>query len=75
MTQPNMVPLMRRAAAMVTDEGGLTSHAAIMAREFKIPCIVGTEIATKILGDGDMVEVNATKGTVTIVHKRKITKR
>lgn len=64
MTQPNMVPFMRKASAIVTDEGGLTSHAAVVAREFNIPCIVGTEIATKLLHDGDRVEVDAVKGIV-----------
>lgn len=64
MTQPNMVPLMKKAVAFITDEGGMTSHAAIIAREFNIPCIVGTEIATKVLKDGDLVEVDAEKGIV-----------
>jgi phosphohistidine swiveling domain-containing protein len=64
MTQPNMVPFLKRAAAMVTDEGGLTSHAAVIAREFHIPCIVGTEIATKIFKTGDLVEVDAEAGIV-----------
>jgi len=64
MTQPNMVILCEQAAAIVTDEGGITSHAAVIAREFKIPCIVGTEIATKVLKDGDLVEVDAEKGVV-----------
>ena len=64
MTQPNMVPLMKKVAAIVTDEGGMISHAAIMAREFGIPCLVGTEIATKVFKDGDMVEVDANKGIV-----------
>jgi len=64
MTQPNMVPIMKKAAGIVTDEGGLTSHAAIIAREFKIPCVVGCEIATKILKNGDIVEVDAKKGII-----------
>ncbi len=64
MTQPNMVPIMRKSVAIVTDEGGLTSHAAIIAREFRIPCVVGTQVATKILKDGDLVEVDAIKGVV-----------
>ncbi len=64
MTQPNMIPLMKKAAAIVADEGGLISHAAIIAREFKIPCIVGTEIATKTFKDGDWVEVDANKGII-----------
>lgn len=62
-THPDYVPAMRKSAAIVTDEGGITSHAAIIAREFGIPCIVGTQRATKILHDGDLVEVNAEEGT------------
>ena len=58
---------MKRAIAFVTDEGGITCHAAIIAREMKKPCIIGTKVATKILKDGDMVEVDANKGTVKII--------
>lgn len=64
MTRPEFLPLMRRAAAIVTDEGGLTSHAAIIARELKIPCIIGTKVATQVLHDGDEVEVDADSGIV-----------
>lgn len=64
MTTPDFVPLMEKAAAIVTDEGGMTCHAAIVARELHKPCIVGTEVATKALKDGDLIEVDATKGTV-----------
>lgn len=67
MTQPNMVPIMAKAKAIVTDEGGLTSHAAIIARELKLPCVVGTKFATKIIKDGDLIEVDASKGIVKIV--------
>ena len=63
-TNPTYVPAMERAAAIVTDEGGLLSHAAIVSRELKIPCVVGTLIATKIFKDGDVVEVDANKGIV-----------
>ncbi len=63
-TNPDYVPAMRKAAAFITDEGGITSHAAIVARELKKPCIVGTKIATQMLKDGDMVEVDATRGVV-----------
>ena len=69
MTAPSFVPMMKRAAAIVTDEGGITCHAAIVAREIKKPCIVGTKNATKVLKDGDMVEVNAERGIVTILNK------
>lgn len=64
MTTPDFVPLMQKAAAIITDEGGITCHAAIVSRELKVPCIVGTKEATKILKDGDLVEVDAEKGTV-----------
>ncbi len=64
-THPDYVPAMRRAVAIVTDEGGVTSHAAIVAREFGLPCIVGTKNSTKFLKDGDTVKVDAEKGIVT----------
>ena len=64
MTTPDFVPLMQKSAAIVTDIGGLLSHAAIVSREFNIPCIVGTQYATKVFKDGDMVEVDADKGVV-----------
>ena len=55
---------MQRAAAFVTNEGGMISHAAIVARELKKPCIVGSKIATEVLKDDDLVEVNANHGWV-----------
>jgi pyruvate,water dikinase len=64
MTTPDWVPLMRKAAAIVTDSGGMTCHAAIVTRELGIPCIVGTGDATKRLRDGETVTVDATHGTV-----------
>ncbi len=64
MTQPNMVPIARKAGAIVADEGGITSHAAIIAREFGIPCIVGAKIATKMFKEGDLVEVDANQGII-----------
>lgn len=67
MTRPEFVPLMQRAAAIVTDEGGLTSHAAIVSRELQKPCIVGTKNATHVLKDGDMVEVDADRGIVRLL--------
>jgi pyruvate,water dikinase len=69
MTTPAIIQAMHKASAFVTDEGGITSHAAIIAREMKKPCIIGTKIATKVLKDGDMVEVNADKGIVKILKK------
>ena len=64
MTSPDWVPIMRRAAAVVTDAGGMTSHAAIVSRELGIPCVVGTREATRTLRDGMIVTVNARAGTV-----------
>jgi pyruvate, water dikinase len=64
MTSPDWVPLMRRAAAIVTDSGGMTCHAAIVSRELGIPCVVGTGDATKKLRDGETVTVDATHGVV-----------
>ncbi len=64
MTRPELVPAMKKAAAIITDEGGITCHAAIISRELKIPCIVGTQVATHILKTGDLVEVDATRGVV-----------
>ena len=64
MTAPDWVPLMRRAAAIVTDSGGMTCHAAIVSRELGIPCIVGTSTATTTLRDGELVTVDATHGVV-----------
>lgn len=63
-TTPSIVPAMKKAAAIVTDEGGLTCHAAIVSRELKIPCVVGTKVATTTLKDGDTVEVDATRGII-----------
>ena len=67
LTTPDFVPVMEKSAAIITDLGGITSHAAIVSRELKIPCIVGTKIATKVLKDGDLVEVDAGKGIVKIL--------
>ncbi|OGH71084.1 MAG: hypothetical protein A3C90_00490 [Candidatus Magasanikbacteria bacterium RIFCSPHIGHO2_02_FULL_51_14] len=64
MTSPEYVFAMKKACAVITDAGGLTSHAAIVSRELGIPCIVGTKIATKVFKDGDMVEVDAERGVV-----------
>ncbi|MFH0857096.1 MAG: PEP-utilizing enzyme [bacterium] len=68
-TTPEIVPVMKKSSAIITDLGGLTCHAAIVSRELKKPCIIGTRIATKILHDGDEVEVNAERGIVKILKK------
>lgn len=68
MTRPEFVPLMKRAAGIVTNEGGITCHAAIVSRELEKPCIIGTQKATHLIKDGDMVEVRANHGTVRILN-------
>ena len=67
MTTPDYIPAMKKSSAFVTDEGGITCHAAIVAREFGKPCVIGTKIATKVLKTGDMVEVDADNGIVRIL--------
>ena len=62
LTDPDWEPVMRRVAATVTDQGGRTAHAAIVSREFGIPCIVGTGNATEVLRDGDEVTVSCSEG-------------
>ncbi len=69
MTDPNFVQLIKKAKAIVTDGGGLLCHAAIISRELKKPCIIGTKIATQVLKDGDLVEVDAERGIVKIIER------
>ncbi|MBL7487993.1 phosphoenolpyruvate synthase [Frankia sp. AgB1.9] len=64
MTSPDWVPVMRRAAAVVTDSGGVTCHAAIVAREMGVPCVVGTRDATSTLSTGQLVTVDGTRGEI-----------
>jgi len=66
-TTPNIVPAIKKAAAIVTNEGGLTCHASIVSRELEIPCVTGTKIAAEVLKDGDRVEVDANKGVIKII--------
>lgn len=68
-TTPKYVPAMEKAIAIITDEGGLLSHAAIVSRELGIPCVVGTKIATQMLRDGQLVEVDANKGIIKVLKK------
>jgi pyruvate, water dikinase len=65
MTEPDWTPLMKKAAAIVTDEGGMTAHAAIVSRELGIPCIVGTQEATRRIAEGTLVTVDANQGVVS----------
>jgi phosphoenolpyruvate synthase/pyruvate phosphate dikinase len=68
-TNPELIFAIKMAAALVTDRGGITCHAAIISRELKKPCIIGTKIATQVLHDGDLVEVDADKGIVRIIKR------
>ncbi|MFA6322688.1 MAG: PEP-utilizing enzyme [Candidatus Buchananbacteria bacterium] len=70
MTRPDYIVGIKKAAAIVTNEGGVTCHAAIVARELGIPCVIATKIATEVLKDGDLVEVNGNHGVVTILKRK-----
>jgi len=70
MTRPNIISACEKAGAIVTDEGGILCHAAIISRELDVPCVIGTRVATSVLRDGDYVCVDANKGTVTKVSER-----
>jgi phosphohistidine swiveling domain-containing protein len=67
MTRQDFIPHMRKIQALVTEEGGIACHAAIIARELGLPCIVGTEVATKVIKDGDLIRVNGETGEVEIL--------
>ena len=67
MTTPDYMIAIKKAVAIVTDEGGITCHAAIVSREFNIPCVVGTRNATQVLSDNDLVEVDANEGVVRVI--------
>jgi len=64
MTSVDFIPIMKKAAAFITDEGGLACHAAVVSREFNKPCVVGTKLATQVFKDGDRVEVDAERGII-----------
>ena len=68
-TKPEDTPLLKKFAAIITNEGGILSHIAIVAREFKIPSVMSTKIATKVLKDVDLVEVDANRGIVRILKR------
>ena len=69
MTRPQFNLQIKNSGAIITNEGGILCHAALLAREFNIPCVVGTKIATKVLKDGDLVEVDADNGVVRVLEK------
>ena len=66
MTRPEVLPYLGKVSGIITDEGGVTCHAAIIARELEIPCIIGTKIATTVLKNGDLVELDALNGRVFV---------
>jgi pyruvate,water dikinase len=68
-TTTELTSIIKRSAAIVANDGSLLSHTAIVSREFKIPCLIQTNIATKVLKDGDVVEVDANTGIVKILKK------
>lgn len=70
MTSPDFMPAIRRCVAIVTNFGGITCHAAIVSREFNIPCILSTNNATEVLQDGDLIEVDADSGVVKVLQSR-----
>lgn len=66
-TAVEYVPAMKKSAAIITETGGITSHAAIVSRELNIPCVIGVKDATKILKDGQKLEVDADKGLIKLI--------
>ena len=70
-SNPKLMPLIHKCGAIVTDEGGITCHAAIVSRELKKPCVIGTRFATHTFRDGDLVEVDAERGVVRLLKKRR----
>jgi phosphohistidine swiveling domain-containing protein len=69
MTTPDLMAVNKNFLAIITDEGGITCHAAIVARELRKPCIIGTKIATQVLNDGDLIEVDANNGIIKILKR------
>lgn len=69
MTNPDYMPAIRKAKAIITDEGGILAHAAIVSRELEIPAVLGTKIASQALKSGDLVEVDANQGVVKILKR------
>ena len=66
-TSPDLMPAIRKSAGIITDIGGMTCHASIVSRELGKPCVVGTKIATKVIKNGDLLELNATHGKITLI--------
>lgn len=70
-TTPDYVPAMEKAVAIVADQGGLSSHAAIVSRELGVPCVMATKIGTRVIHDNDLIEVNAKTGVIKILERAK----
>jgi phosphoenolpyruvate synthase/pyruvate phosphate dikinase len=70
-TTPDMIVALRLAKGIITDEGGITCHAAIVSRELKKPCVIGTKTATKQINDGDLIEITGDNERVKIISRRK----
>lgn len=68
-TSPSWTPAFTKIAACVCDQGGTLAHASIISREYRVPCVVGTAVATRAIADGDIVEVDGSTGTVTVMRK------
>lgn len=68
-TNVNFVPVLRKVKGMVTEEGGILSHAAVISRELHIPAVIGTKVATQVIRDGDMIQIDSTKGQVTVLKR------
>lgn len=68
-TTPDFVPAMEKAAAIVADQGGLSSHAAIVSRELGVPCVIGTKNGTRVIHDNDLLEIDAQKGIIKILER------
>jgi len=75
MTTPEYGPVFQKVSAIITDEGGITSHAAIISREMAIPSIIGTKIASQVFNDGDYVEVDTSQGVVKKITKQEFKKK
>jgi pyruvate,water dikinase len=68
-TSPNWTPAFSKIAACVCDGGGTLTHASIISREYRIPCVVGVGLATQTIADGDLVEVDGGRGRVTVLER------
>ena len=68
-TSPDFVPILSKVGAIVAEEGGITAHVSVISREMKVPCVVGIPHVTKMINDGDYLEINANTGVVRILKK------